>query len=201
MIGGIIMAAGLSERIGGPTPKQLLPVAGRPMVATTVANAVASRLDRVVVVTGHRAGEVAAAVDGFDVLVAENPDYREGNMTSLRAGYRSLPDCAAYVVLLADMPGVTTGMIDSMIAMWQRRHPWAAVAAYRNGRGHPLLLSADAMAQAAAATGPKAVWRLLDAAEPDVVVAVEFATDAPRDVNTAADYEALLSTEVGDSAQ
>ena len=201
MIGGIVMAAGLSERMGGPLPKQLLPIAGKPMVAVTVGNALASELDLVVVVTGHCAAEVEAAVADSSAIVVNNPEYREGNMTSLRAGRRAIPDCDAYLLLVADMPGVNPEIIDRMVAAWVRERPWAAVAEYLDGVRHPLLLSADAMNASIQLNGPKAVWHFLDEAPEGKVMAVAMNCRAPRDVNEAADYDALSSTARNGSAE
>ncbi len=191
MIGGIIMAAGLSERMGGTVPKQLLSYRGSPFVAVVAATAAASRIEEVVVVTGHRGDEVAAAVADIEVVVAPNPDYRQGNMTSFVAGYRALPECDAYVILLADMPEVDQGTVDRMIAYWVGHRPWAAMAGYSDGRGHPLLLSAAAMELAAAEAGPRAVWQLLDAAPPDQVAIVDIDRAMPHDINTASEFEQL----------
>lgn len=191
MIGGIVLAAGLSERMGGSLPKQLLPLASEPMVSVAVRNAEASSLDQIVVVTGHRAVEVAAAVAGGRSSVVENPGFRDGNMTSFRAGFAALPDCDAYVVLLADMPGVSPEIIDHVVDTWNSTEPWAAVSSYRDGRAHPLLLSADAMAQTVRVRGAKGVWRFLDAAPDGQVVDIAFDRQMPPDVNTREDYESL----------
>jgi molybdenum cofactor cytidylyltransferase len=201
MIAGIVMAAGLSERMGGSVPKQLLRLGDRPLVSVVTTNAVASSLDRVVVVTGHHGAEIAAAVEGTGATAVANPDYRRGNMTSFRAAHAAEPGCEAYVILLADMPGVTTAMIDRMVGIWNTIRPWAAVAEYTDGRRHPLLLSAAAMGQAVSATGPKAVWRLLEAAPSGAVKTVEFPVSAPLDVNTIDDYESLIAGFRDDSAQ
>ena len=189
MIGGIVLAAGLSERMGEGRFKQLLPIGGRPMVAVVAANAVASELDEVVVVTGHRGEEVAAAVSATGAFVAHNPDYLSGNMTSFRTGYRALPRCDAYVILLTDMPGVDSAMINRHVALWHEQHPWAAVSAYQDRRAHPLLMSASAMAAAVSATQPRAVWKLL--ASESSVVDVKFDCPAPADLNTLSDYREL----------
>ena len=191
MIGGIVLAAGLSERMVGDVPKQLLQLGDVPMVAVTVRNAEASWLDRIVVVTGHRGTEVADAVSDGRAIVIDNPDYRQGNMTSFRAGFAALAECEACVVLLADMPTVTTEMIDKLVEVWARERPWAAVAGYRDGRAHPLLLSADAMTHAVAMEGAKGVWRFLDAAPAELVHEIAFDLLIPPDVNTPEDYERL----------
>ncbi len=191
MIGGIVLAAGLSERMTGPVPKQLLPLGDEPMVKISVRNAEASSLDQVVVVTGYRATEVGALLAGTRSIVVENPEYREGNMTSFRTGFDALPDCGAYVVLLADMPGVTSEMIDRLVETWNKQEPWAGVSSYREGRAHPLLLSADAMAQAVQMDGAKGVWRFLNDAPPGQVVDITFDLAMPPDINTRADYDGL----------
>ena len=191
MIGGIILAAGLSTRMDGPTPKQLLTYRGRPLVQVVAASATASDLDQVVVVTGHRGDDVAAAVEGLDVTVAHNPDFAEGNMTSFRTGYSALAGCEAFVILLADTPGVTPSMINEYISTWSEQQPWAAVGSYSDGTGHPLLLSAAAMREAAPYDGARAVWRLLEKAPDGAVAPIVFETARPTDVNTVDDYELL----------
>jgi molybdenum cofactor cytidylyltransferase len=191
-IGGIVLAAGLSERMGAELPKQLLPFGGATLAAVSVRNAEASTLDRIVVVTGYRSDEVAAAVAGGRADVIENRDYRDGNMTSFRVGAGGLAGCEAYVVLLADMPGVSPPMVDRMVAEWRRSRPWAAVASYSDGRAHPLLLSAAALSEAVQAEGAKGVWRFLDNAAAGLVADVVFDFPMPHDVNTQAEYEQML---------
>lgn len=191
----MVLAAGLSERMDGPLPKQLLPLGGETVVGRVVKAAESSRLDRVVVVTGYRADEVATSVAGGRAEIVENPRFRSGNVSSFRAGAAALERCDAVVVLLADMPGVSTAMIDRMIAEWHRHHPWAAWSAYGRTRAHPLLFSAAALRLAAAAEGPKGVWRFLQAAPEGDVHAVRFPSAAPADINTRADYERMLRAE------
>ncbi len=191
-VGGMVLAAGLSERMDGPLPKQLLPLGARTIAEQTVRNVEASRLDRVVVVTGYRAEEVAASVAGGRALVVENPDYRSGNLSSFRAGAAELEDCEAVVVTLADMPGVTTEMIDRLVQEWHRHHPWAAWSSYHDGPAHPLLFSARALREAAATEGAKGVWRFLESAPAGAVLPVAFAMDAPSDLNTRSEYERMF---------
>lgn len=188
----MVLAAGLSERMKGPLPKQLLPLGGAAMVAVTVGNAEASSLDRVVVVTGYRGDEVKGLLGGGRAVVIENPAYRSGNMSSFRVGVEALEGCDAFVVLLADMPGVSKAMIDRVVAEWHAHQPWAAVSSYSDGVGHPLLLSAGAMAEAVRMEGAKGVWRFLDDAPPESVAPVVFEGPMPQDINTYEDYERML---------
>ena len=191
IVGGMILAAGLSERMGGPLPKQLLIVGESTLAALVVRHAEESLLDRVVVVTGHRASDVAASLGEGRAEVVHNPEYMSGNMSSFRVGAAALANCDASVVLLADMPGVTSEMIDCLVAEWRENQPWAAVSSYRGELAHPLLLSTEAMDDAAKAEGAKGVWRFLDSAPPGRVRQVVFDSDVPLDVNTPADYDLI----------
>jgi len=191
-VGGMVLAAGLSQRMEGPVPKQLLPLGGETVVARSVRVAEDSQLDRVVVVTGHRAGEVAASIAEGRAEVVENPDYGTGNMSSFRIGATALADCEAVVMLLGDMPGVTTEIIDRLVEEWHRNRPWAVWSVYTDGPAHPVLFSAEALQQASQMQGAKGVWRFLQAAPSGNVAAVEFPIPAPTDVNTRDDYDLLL---------
>ncbi len=190
---GIVLAAGLSERLGGDTPKQLLRFGERTMVALVTATAAASSLSRVVVVTGHRAGEVRASVDTPGVLLAHNPDYVTGNLSSLRAGVAAAGDCEAVLLLLADMPGVDSTIVDAFVHLWEEEHPWAAVAEYADALpNHPFLLSRQALEHIASLEGGKPLWPLLVENPPHPVHHVTFDIPSPVDVDTPVDYlEAL----------
>lgn len=192
VVGGMVLAAGLSERMYGDLPKQLLPIAGMTLATVAVRHAEASTLDRVVVVTGYRSQEVQDAVGGGRAVTVENPDYESGNMSSFRVGATALEGCDAVVVLLADMAGVTAEVINVIVAHWQTAQPWAAVSSYSDGRAHPLLLSAAALEEAVQAEGAKGVWRFLAGAPIGQVQDIVFTGPMPTDVNTIEEYEALL---------
>ena len=66
-----------------------------------------------------------------------------------------------------------------------------AVCRYEDGRGHPFAFGRAAFGALAALHGDKAVWRLLEE-RADRVVEVPVAGPVPRDVDTWADYEAVL---------
>jgi choline kinase len=87
----VILAAGLGSRLGAMTtslPKALIEVAGRPLIDYALRFAQACGAVRRVVVTGFHAGELRARVAAVDpqASCADNPDFRKGNLLSLRAG-------------------------------------------------------------------------------------------------------------------
>ena len=109
-VAGIVLAAGSSTRMG--RNKMLLELGGQPLVRRAAAAALEAGLAPVLVVLGHEADRVRAALAGLDCQTVLNADHAQGVRVSLQTGVRALPESAgAVMVLLADMPFVTAAMI------------------------------------------------------------------------------------------
>jgi molybdenum cofactor cytidylyltransferase len=67
-----------------------------------------------------------------------------------------------------------------------------AVCRYDDGRGHPFAFAREVFSQLAGLHGDKAVWKLLDHRAADVAE-VRVPGRVPLDVDTWADYEAVLA--------
>lgn len=183
---GIVLAAGLGTRMG--ETKQLVDVGGLPMIAATVGVALASNLERVVVVVGHEAEAVAAAVPP-DVRIVVNPDYQRGNLTSFRRGVEEAGDVPV-MLLLGDMPTMTTAIINACLDGFATEQPWALVARYRDGIGHPYVFSTAAVARSHDYEGRKALYRMLREQTAGRVTYLDFDQDRPDDLNTPGDVKA-----------
>ncbi|MGT2478683.1 nucleotidyltransferase family protein [Methylobacterium oryzae CBMB20] len=136
-------AAGLGSRFGA-APKLLAPLDGKPLVRHAAEAALGARPRPVVAVLGAHAETVRAALAGLDLIRVDNPDFRAGLATSLRAGLAALPaTCAAAIVVLGDMPRVTAAHIDRLAeAFAGTAEPPAAVVPVQAGRrGNPVLLN------------------------------------------------------------
>ena len=117
-VAGVVLAAGMSSRLG--TNKLLLWLDSEPLVRRAARLAVEAGLSPVIVVLGHEAERVAAALDGLPVNAVVNPAYRAGMHRTLQHGIQHVPaDCAAAVVLLADMPFVTAAMLEALVARFR----------------------------------------------------------------------------------
>ncbi len=141
-VGGLVLAAGEGSRFGGT--KQLAPLDGRPLLEHALA-AVAGLSPRVVVL-GHEADAIRAAIDpqGADVVVCEG--WREGQSASLRCGVRALGDVDAVVVVLGDQPKITAAAVAAVAAAAHDGAP-AARASYGGRPGHPVLLGRELLAR------------------------------------------------------
>ncbi len=141
-VAGIVLAAGRSTRMGGPN-KLLAEIGGKPLVRIAAEQVLASRARPVVVVTGHQREQVEAALKGFTVTFAHNPDYAEGLSTSLKAGIAALPaDIDGTIVCLGDMPQVDAALIDRLIAAFDpEKGALIAVPTIAGKRGNPVVWS------------------------------------------------------------
>jgi len=179
VISGVVLAAGEGRRFGGT--KQLVELEGHPLVAHAVEALRAAAVDEVIVVTGHDAEQVEAALpDG--VRVVRNPRYRDGQATSLAAALHEVAeDSEAAVVLLADQPGVMAADVEALIGGFRSSRARIVRLRYTDGPG-PALLSREVYAEAGHLHGDVGA-RVLIASHPDWVHEVTIDRPAPRDVD------------------
>lgn len=187
IVAAVVLAAGGSRRLG--RPKQLLSYRGTTLLDVTLGTIRAAELDQVVVALGGAADAIRAQVDlrGLDVVF--NHDFGGGCATSIRSALAAVRDDAdGVVLLLGDQPGVSA---DSIAALVSAAGDHAVgVCAYDDGLGHPLWFHRSMFDTLTALHGDKAVWKLVDAGAD--VLTVRVHGDVPPDVDTWADYEALL---------
>ena len=156
--GAIILAAGLSTRMGGPN-KLLQPYRGRPLLTYALETASSlmrerpgARLNDCVVVTGRDAGEVSAMATSHGLRSVHNPDYAAGLGTSIAMGASNISgEVAGIFIVLGDMPSVLAADYDAVAAQFK---PGAIVVPIHNGaRGHPVLFCASYRSELAALGG------------------------------------------------
>jgi molybdenum cofactor cytidylyltransferase len=141
-VAAIILAAGRSTRMGGPN-KLLAELNGKPLVRIVTEQALASKANGVIVVTGHQAGQVEKALQGLKVTFVHNPDFAEGLASSVKSGVSAVRDDAdGAVICLGDMPLISADLIDRLIeAFAPDRGSLIAVPVSDNRRGNPVLWS------------------------------------------------------------
>lgn len=141
-IAAIILAAGRSTRMGGSN-KLLAELGGKPIVRIVTEQALASKAQGVIVVTGHQADEVRKALRGLDVTFAHNPDFVEGLAASVKTGVAAVPASAdGAVICLGDMPLIDLHLIDRLVESYAPdRGSLIAVPVSDGRRGNPVLWS------------------------------------------------------------
>jgi molybdenum cofactor cytidylyltransferase len=141
MIGAIILAAGLSRRM--KRFKLLLPWGDATVIERVVRTVGDALPGEIVVVTGHRAEDVAAALRGTRARMAYNPDYAAGEMlSSVQVGLLALAaDATGALVCLGDQPQMEVETVRAVLdageaAGWRR----IIIPSYEMRAGHPILL-------------------------------------------------------------
>lgn len=188
----VVLAAGTASRLG--RPKATLMWRRKPLLEHVLAAVEASALAGGVVVLGHASRDIRRAVTLPDEMQAVvNPAYASGQASSLRCGLAALAeDTDAAAVLLADQPTISAPAIDAVVAAWRDGSGPVVRARYRDGPGHPVLLARSVWPEIATLEGDTGARPLL-AAHPEWLAEVDVDGDAPPDVDTWADYRALVS--------
>ena len=176
----LVLAAGRGTRFGaGPHSSKLLAMlGGRPLVGHVVAAALASRAATIVVVTGPAAEHVTAALRGMGpVAIVHNPDYAIGIASSLKSGLAALPPSAeGAIIMLGDMPFVTSGTLDRLIGAFDPSTQDAVIPNYDGRHGNPVLIGRRFFPQIAALSGDEGARSIL---RDRSCRAVECAVDDP----------------------
>ena len=184
-IAAIILAAGQSRRMGSVN-KLLAEVGGKAMLRRVAEAVLASKAGPVIVVTGHEPEAVAGALAGLDLQLVHNPDYAAGLSTSLQRGLGAAPaESDGAVVCLGDMPRLTAGAIDRLIAAFNPLEGRAiCVPTWQGKRGNPLLFARRYFAEIQAISGDVGARHLIGE-YPEAVAEVPMADDAVlQDIDT-----------------
>jgi len=141
-VAGVLLAAGMSTRMG--QNKLFLAIDGTSVVRRAASAALAAGLDPLLVVVGHEAERVRAALADTAAHIVPNPDYAAGQYTSLRAGIAAVPVWApAAVVLLADMPLVDAEMIRAAVEKWRESGRTLVLSRYGDVIAPPIVYGAE----------------------------------------------------------
>ena len=136
---GIVLAAGRSRRMG--RPKQLLPLDGATLIECVV-NRIRPHVDSLVVVIGHAAPQVAAALGPGGVRLAVNDDVDRGMIGSVKCGLRAAgPGWKGYLFCLGDQPGLTDSVLETVLAGASSSGRGIVIPTFSGRRGHPVYLS------------------------------------------------------------
>ncbi len=143
-VAALILAAGRATRFGaGAGTKAAVLYRDKPLVRWVADAALGSRAVATVVVVGHAAAAVEAALAPLALRIVPNPLYATGMASSLQAGLAALPPAVrGVVVLLADMPLVTSATVDDLIACFEGdgARADAVVPLIKGEWGNPVLL-------------------------------------------------------------
>ena len=136
---GLVLATGLSQRMG--TPKQLLPFGTKTVLQTVVDVILTFDLVDVIVVLGHEAERVQESLGGRDVTCCYNADYKEGMFSSVLCGVQAIPKTAdAMMMALGDQPHIDARVGRAVMDAYQYGPAGIVIPIWDGKRGHPAVV-------------------------------------------------------------
>jgi molybdenum cofactor cytidylyltransferase len=193
-LSAVVLAAGAASRLGH-RPKCLLELDGVPLIVRLLKALREVGIHEVVVVLGHYASAIEAAIAAIPVKQVLNPHPQAGQVSSLRLGLQALPTAADVLVALADQPLIDAQDLRALIDAYRHRPPAAQVVqpAVQGLPGNPVIFSA-LVRQEILASDESVGCRQWQTAHPSQVHA--WATDNPhyrQDIDTVDDLRALAA--------
>ena len=140
MIGAVVLAAGLSQRMG--RPKMTLPWQNTTVIGQVVSVLLDASVEYVLVVTGGAQKDVESALAGMPVSTIFNPNFGNGEMMhTLRVGLSALQkEINAALVVLGDQPQIELDVVKSILTTYKQGHHAIVVPSFQSRRGHPWLV-------------------------------------------------------------
>jgi molybdenum cofactor cytidylyltransferase len=185
--GVIVLAAGLSRRMGGPN-KLLQPHRGRPLLAHALDAAAKAGLADRLAVTGRDAAEVEALAAPFGFRCVHNARFPEGLGASIAAGASAVDASLAGVfIALGDMPEVLAR--DYLLLAQRFERGAIAAPVYKGARGHPVLFCASYLPDLSALCGEEGARSILKRGAGRILDVVTGNRGVLRDLDTPEDFE------------
>jgi len=188
----LLLAAGQSRRMGAAN-KLTLDVGGEALVRRTARTLLGSGIQDVVAVLGHEADVIGPLLADLPVKAVLNPDYADGQMTSVHRGLAALDAPGdGVMVALADQALLTVADVNALIdAFLDIEEGRVLVPVHKGRRGNPIILSYRHR-EAILAGAPNLGCRRLIERHPELVTSVEMACDhVVFDLDTPDDYVEL----------
>lgn len=189
----VVLAAGGSKRLG--RPKQLLTIAGKSLLVHALELAAATAPERIVVVLGAAAEQLAPLLDGFsfgNLTPVMNRDWQEGMASSLRLAAHELAAWPGQTLILAcDQPRLRVEHLHALLSAATVNPDNDIASAYADTVGVPALVRASTLAQANALQGDSGLRRLWKSPTANVIgidaSELAFDIDTPADLADAVD--------------
>jgi len=189
MISAIVLAAGISRRMG--RPKMTLRWGEITVIGQVVSVLVRSGLQEIMVVTGGAQHQVETALQDFPVDCVFNPGYSENEMMgSLQTGLSALSgDVNAAMVVLGDQPCIQEQVVERLFEAYAGTQADLIVPSYLMQRGHPWIVARSLWPEIMNLNPPETLRNFMkDHAEKIHYVSVNTATIL-GDIDTPGDYE------------
>lgn len=195
LINGLIVAAGLSKRMGQFKP--LMPLQGKTVIENAINSMLESGVHQVVIVLGYRADEVEHCLRSRyqnEILLAYNPNYAATDMLeSIKCGLRAMPVCSSFFLLPGDMPAVRKNTFQALVNARPDNRPAVLFPTINSYRKHPPLIDSSfipAILNYQGSGGLRQIWTSL---EDHILTVPVDDKGVSLDLDTMSDYQNCLT--------
>jgi molybdenum cofactor cytidylyltransferase len=195
-IAAVVLAAGLSRRMG--TPKMLLPWGTTTVIGQVVEVLQQSGLAEILVVTGGARLEVESTLAGSHVRTIFNPRFAEGEMIeSLQVGLAAISDTArAALVVLGDQPQIEACVVEAVLKTFLQERRELVIPSYALRRGHPWLVGRSLWSDLLGTQPNKTMRDFMKAHESAITYLEVDRPSVLKDLDTPQDWERERPPEV-----
>jgi molybdenum cofactor cytidylyltransferase len=188
MIAAIVLAAGLSRRMG--RPKLTLPWRDTTVIGQVVSVLSAAGVADIVVVTGGARQEVAQALQDTPARLAFNPRFEDSEMVdSLQVGLAQFdPSVEATLVALGDQPQIQVEVVQAVIEAYAAHPSGLVVPSFQMKRGHPWLVQRLLWAEISQLRPPETLRDFLSRHATEICYLPVASDTILRDLDTPDDY-------------
>jgi molybdenum cofactor cytidylyltransferase len=186
-IWAVVLAAGESSRMG--SPKLVLPYKGSTVLGYLIRNIRDSGIQNITVVTGGWESEILKIVRALDTVHCRNSNFKDGMLSSVITGLRSLPgDAEAAMIFQGDQPAIPVAVIKKMVDARKQKAGKIIIPVFDGKRGHPVFIDVSLFETVYGLSGNTGLRELMKL-NPELVVEVPVEEEMIlKDIDTKEDY-------------
>ena len=185
MVSAIVMAAGLSSRMGEQN-KLLLPFKNKSIIETTIANIIGAGMEEIIIVLGDEADKIKNAIIDLPVKTIYNPDYKNGLTGTIQQGIRQAKG-NGFMLCLSDMVLINSGEQQVFI------DPHCiCVPVYNGQKGNPVLFSSNYKEKILSEKEKEGCKGIVQANKENIFMVEMQTSHVLQDIDSLDDYNKLI---------
>ena len=199
MLGTLLIAAGLSERMGKFKP--LLLYQNKPIVITIIEK-LKDISNRVFIVTGFREGALISEIKkyfdkelGDKIVFVSNPEFDKGMFVSMQAGLRKAKEYDWLLFHFVDQPHLPKNFYSEFISQIDDKFDWIQPA-FKERKGHPVLIKNTLFKIFIEAGGNSSLKELTNSKKVNKKIWNCNYKEILNDIDTPYDYEELIKGKI-----
>jgi molybdenum cofactor cytidylyltransferase len=170
----VILAAGTSSRLG--FNKLTVKIDDQSVISRTVECFCIEGIEKIFIVTNPESLEIKKELEDFSLspsislVLVNNPDYKDGMSSSVKAVLPFIEDAAGVFFHLGDKPFIKREIIRSMLDMYLKEDIRMLIPEYNSKKGHPVMVKIKTyIEEMKTLTGDRGLREIIDKHMEDVV--------------------------------